>query len=99
MKNRKKKTKASKSSCMTILPFMFDYACNTDELTPARHKLIQEHLKSCPKCSKTAEDMKFTVSILRKASNTLNATPARLSTDRRQRIIKLCSAASRGPSC
>ncbi|OGV66582.1 MAG: hypothetical protein A2283_05370 [Lentisphaerae bacterium RIFOXYA12_FULL_48_11] len=88
MKNRKKKeTKVLKSKCRSILPLLFDYACRTCELSKTQHELAREHLKSCPECSIAAKNMQSVVGILRQASNT---APARLTDDRRQRIMKTC---------
>ena len=72
--------------CEDIQPLLFDYM--TGELDQGRSGAVFKHLRACDDCRGAATDVKSTLDLLRKASQSQPKLMERLSDDRRARLIR-----------
>jgi len=83
------------AECRAARPLLCDYAGPGDNLDRIERQLVRKHLAGCPDCRKAAADFSAVIRLLHSASKTIKETPAHLSPDRRNHIIKLCGEAGR----
>lgn len=72
-------------ACEEIQALLFDYM--TRELGTGRSDLVREHLRKCTACQQAAAEMQDTLNLLHRANSGGDNVPARLSEQRRARIL------------
>jgi predicted anti-sigma-YlaC factor YlaD len=72
--------------CDEIQGLLFDYM--TRELGQARSDLVREHLRKCEKCQTAARETGETLDLLQTAKKVEEGAPAKLSEDRRRRVMR-----------
>ncbi|MBA4387890.1 MAG: hypothetical protein C0404_07905 [Verrucomicrobia bacterium] len=71
--------------CEDIQPMILDYL--NRELSDAFSLLVREHIRKCPNCKAVATEMKATVDALKKADTASPDLAAKLSVERRNKIM------------
>ena len=84
--NENGNTAGEKMNCEDIRSVLFDYMSR--ELGQARADLVREHLRRCPDCQVEAARIRNMLDLLQEASRAGAAAPARLSDERRARIVR-----------
>jgi anti-sigma factor RsiW len=69
------------SKCEDVREVLFDYVSR--EMGPARLLVVREHLRNCESCRAAEEELQKTTDFLKKASQSMEGVPVRLSEDRR----------------
>jgi hypothetical protein len=72
--------------CEDIQPMIFAYL--NKELSDAFFVLVREHIRKCQNCNAIANEMKSTMTVLKKADVASPETPVKLSEERRNKILQ-----------